>query len=362
MTDVKYNYPGLYRDKTPAGTVRWMVRKEGEKAKRLRIPVGPDHVDFLNHYYAARAGETWEPARKVTAPKQSFAWLVQSYLERLEGEVPARISSPLTLRKRRSQLHRVCDVTDADGDRYAVLDLDMPPAAFVRARNTMAATPAEADNTMKAVRAMYRHAIELGLVDHNPAEGIAKIHQNRGGAVAWSADDVRKYRAAHPPGTMAHLYLTLLMFTGCRIGDACRLGRGHETRRDGLLCLEWQPVKKGSAPVAIPMPAQLEAATRAVSIIGPTYILNEQGRPFKNAASMGIRARKWFDAAGLPDRSSHGVRKALAEFLAEAGCTQHQIMAIMSHNQAKTSEIYTRAADRRALAGSAAQAMGAIQW
>lgn len=359
---MKYNYPGLYLDKTPAGTERWMVRKEGEKSKRMRIPVSPDHVDFLHHYYAARAGERWEPKRKVTAPKHSFRWLVQSYLEKLESEVSAGSASPITLRKRKSQLLRLCEHTDSDGDAYGTLDLDMPPAAFVRARNAMAATPAEADNTLKAVRAMYRHAIELALVETNPAEGIAKIHISKGGAIPWSADDLRAFRKAHPPGTMPHLYLTLLMFTGCRIEDAAKLGRSHEVRREGQVWLEWQPSKKGSAPVSMPMAKPLFDATRAMTVQGQTYILNSHGRPFKSSASLGVRARKWLDSAGLQGRSSHGVRKALAEFLAEAGCTQHQIMAILSHTQAKTSEIYTKGAERRALAASAAQAMGAIKW
>ena len=43
----------------------------------------------------------------------------------------------------------------------------------------------------------------------------------------------------------------------------------------------------------------------------------------------------------------------MEELRAEAGCASHQIMAIMAHTQAKTSEIDTRAAERRILAADA---------
>jgi len=56
------------------------------------------------------------------------------------------------------------------------------------------------------------------------------------------------------------------------------------------------------------------------------------------------------------------VRKAVAEMMAEAGCTQHQIMAVMAHTQAKTSEIYTKGAARRVMASDGLQALANLDW
>ena len=70
----------------------------------------------------------------------------------------------------------------------------------------------------------------------------------------------------------------------------------------------------------------------------------------------------WCAQAGLADRSSHGIRKAVAEMMAEAGASQHQIMAVMAHTQAKTSEIYTKGAARRILAADGMQALSALDW
>ena len=58
--------------------------------------------------------------------------------------------------------------------------------------------------------------------------------------------------------------------------------------------------------------------------------------------------------AGLPDRCVlHGVRKAAARRLAEAGCSAKQIAAITGHASLDEVERYTKAADQKRLAKDA---------
>ncbi len=66
--------------------------------------------------------------------------------------------------------------------------------------------------------------------------------------------------------------------------------------------------------------------------------------------------------AGLADRSSHGIRKAVAVIMAKAWTIEHQIKAGMAHTQAKTSEIRVRGAARRILAADGMQALSAPDW
>ncbi|WP_370286896.1 tyrosine-type recombinase/integrase [Pseudooceanicola nanhaiensis] len=358
---VKHDFPGWYQERLPSGNVRNIVRKEGDKRKKTTIPVGPEHHNFLNHYWAARAGQKWAK-EKSTGAEKSLGWLRHEYLAYLERLVAGGNASPLTLKQRRSLLTRLCRFSDADGDAYSDLHLDMPTDAFIRVRNAMAATPAEADNMMKAARSMYAFAIELGLLEANPLAGIAKIHRSKGGAKPWTADDLRKYRERHPPGTMAHLYLTLLMFTGTRIGDAIWLGRKHEVADAGQVWLEWQPGKKGSRKVSLPILPPLLRATRGMTVQGEAYILNERGRPFKNSETLRTRVRRWCDQAGLEERSSHGVRKAMATLLSEAGCSDKQVGAILSHSKAATTAIYTESAQRRILSADAMDALRGLEW
>jgi enterobacteria phage integrase len=77
------------------------------------------------------------------------------------------------------------------------------------------------------------------------------------------------------------------------------------------------------------------------------------GQPFSlkgfgNFVSDAIRA------AELPARcKAHGLRKAAARRLAEAGCTAKQIQAITGHKSLEEVERYTRKADQRHLARQA---------
>ena len=360
--DVRVDFPGLLIERMASGALRYRVRVEGNKAKRIRLPVGPDHPDFGNLYWAARGGEIaklQDPPKPVT---RSLEWLVRQYLTHLTALAEAGGASPSTLRQRKSLLTRLCDMTDDDEDRYAGLDMDLPPAFFVTARNKWLAKSAEADNLTKAARAMYAWACDTGLAEINPTIGVANIHRSKGGAKPWTASDLKAFRSQHPPGTTPYLWLTLTMFTACRIGDAIWLGRGSEVEVAGLQWLRFQPRKKGSALVEIPIMPPLLRATRDAKVQGAAYLLTKHGRPFTSDKSLGNQVRIWCDDAGLPDRSAHGVRKAMAELLAESGCTQHQIMAVMAHTQAKTSEVYTKGAQRRILAADAAKALAGFSW
>jgi len=362
VESVRVDFPGLLIERHRNGSTRYRVRVEGRKAVRIHIPCGPEAPDFAHYYHAARAGECWQPP-KPRAVERSLDWLCGRYLDFLGKMAEAGQMSPATLKQRRSVLTRLCDHLDDDGDRYGDADMDAPTSAFVAVRNAWAAHPGAADNLIKSVRAVYKWAIDAGEMGHNPASGIGPINTSpQGGAVPWTAADLKKFKDRHPAGTTAHLWLTLQAFTACRIGDAIWLGRDQETSRGGQVWLEWQPRKKGSAFVSLPMLPPLHDATRAARVVGPTYLLNEKGKPFASVEALRVRVQRWCEAAGLPGRSSHGIRKAMAETMAEAGCSQHQIMAVMAHTQAKTSEIYTKGAERRILAAEGVRALASLDW
>lgn len=359
---MKIHLTGFVIERNRNGSPRYRVRVEGQPGSKITIPVGPDHKDFQNHYQAARAGDTWK-SPIANAPVESLDWLAGKYLTFLEKMVDASQMSPATLKQRRSVLTRLCDFQDSEGGRYGDFHIDAPTAAFVEIRDAWADKPGAADNLTKSIRAVYKWAMERGIAKTNPAAGIGNINTNpKGGAKAWTAHHLKKFKERHPFGTTAHLWLTLQAFTACRIGDAVWLGRDQEVTYNGDIWLEWQPRKKGSAPVSLPMLPPLYEATRHNKVVGSAYILSEKGKPFRDMEALRSRVQKWCTQAEIPGYSSHGVRKAVGELLAEAGCSQHQIMSVMAHTQAKTSEIYTRGAERRVLAGDAMRAIAHLKW
>jgi integrase len=83
-----------------------------------------------------------------------------------------------------------------------------------------------------------------------------------------------------------------------------------------------------------------------------TFLVTEFGKPFM-AAGFGNWFREQCDMANLRHCSAHGLRKAAARRLAEAGCTEHEIAAITGHASLREVVRYTKAADQRRLATAA---------
>ena len=154
---------------------------------------------------------------------------------------------------------------------------------------------------------------------------------------------------------MAHLALTLFVFTAARIEDVAKFGRHNEVARSGTTFLEWQPAKRGSSFVSIPILPPLERAISAQTIVGPTYLLNA-----KDAFGNWFRDR--VREAGLENRSPHGIRKAAGELLALQGASQYHIMAVHGHSSAQTSEVYTAKVNRARLAEEAMQKLAGLEW
>jgi integrase len=76
-----------------------------------------------------------------------------------------------------------------------------------------------------------------------------------------------------------------------------------------------------------------------------TFLLTEFGAPF-SAAGFGNWFRDRWNEAGLPHCSAHGLRKACATRLANAGCTTEQIKAITGHKTLSEVARYTKVADQ----------------
>ncbi|MDJ0631220.1 MAG: tyrosine-type recombinase/integrase [Rhodobacter sp.] len=349
---MRINLPGLIKEKQRSGGTRWRVRVKGQKHKRILLPVGPDHPDFNRLYTAARNGQATEASRheRPDVIPGSFEWLTQRFIDHMERQVAAGQLDASTLKQRAAFYDRLIA-------RFGQKVMAMPRHKVLEIRDEMVGTPGAADNMVKSIRALFKWAVDRGHVQENPAAGIGRISRGSG-ATPWTPADVDQFRKFHAPGSMAHFALTLFMFSGCRIGDAVLLGRSNVA--DGML--HWQPTKRGSAAVSVPILPPLEAAIRSQTVVGPTFLLTALGKPFASSTAFGNRFRKWCAEAELQGRSPHGIRKALAELLAERGLSQFHIMAVLGHTQAKTSEVYTRGVDRTRLATEAFAAMKSIEW
>lgn len=362
---MKHHFPGLKKDHTAAGTLRWRVRMEGNRNKLTKIPMGPGEPGFDEHYHAARAGQKLEVAKPVRANKGTLDELCDRFLVWMKGQVDAGNLSAMTLSSRRTGLAQACETRDPDGDRTGALDADLPREAFIYIRDAFAERTGAAATCLKALRAAYAWGEDRGYPSSSPVFSVKSGHRSKGGAIPWSAHDVERFLATHGPGTMARLWFCLSYDSHGRIGDMHWLGCGNEAIHNGDPYLEWQPSKKGSAFVSIPL-GEMLATELQYHEDRDTYLVTEYGKPFASAGSLDNRVRKWIIAAGLSKtvrneageievkatRSQHGIRKGVAELMAERGATEYELMAAFGWTDTKTPSIYTKKFERRGAATS----------
>jgi len=163
----------------------------------------------------------------------------------------------------------------------------------------------------------------------------------------WSEDEIALFEAAHPIGTRGRLAMALLLYTAARRGDAVLFGRQH-TSTGRLLYRQQKTGGRLSIPIH-PVLAEIIAATPTENL---TFLVTPRGNPY-TAAGFGHAMRKWCDEAGLPQCSAHGLRKAQARRLAEAGCSTHEIASITGHKTLAEVQRYSDAADQSRLADAA---------
>lgn len=322
----------------PTGKVRRYFRRHGRRI--CVLPGEPGSDEFMRAYAAALKSTEGiakpQPARLIG--RGTIAALVAEYkataaYTQLRATTQATYSGILS------------GLVDRHGHR---------PVATMRAeevrklRDAKQGAPAAANNLLRMLRLLMRHAVDYGWRRDDPTRDVRPIKRKTEGFLAWTEADITAFERGHPEGSRARLALALLLYTGQRRSDVIRMGRQHV--RDGELTITQQ---KTGAVVTVPLHARLLAEIDRHPRDRLTFLLTAAGKPF-SAAGFGNWFREVCDAAGLKGLSAHGLRKAASRRLAEAGCTDREIMAITGHETEKEVTRYTRAADRERMARAAA--------
>ena len=222
-------------------------------------------------------------------------------------------------------------------------------------RDEKAAYPEAANNRIKALRQLFAWATspEYRYATKNPARDVGKLRsRNPDGIRAWSEADAARYEARHPIGTKARLAFDLLLFTGVRRSDVVRLGPQME--RDGKLVFtetkgSARTVKAHELPILPPLRQSIDA-TQTGHLV---YLVTAWGRPH-SVKAFGNWFKKRCREAGLEGLSAHGLRKLGAQRCAEAGASEHQLMALFGWTNPQQAAVYTKKANRAKLEASAA--------
>lgn len=215
-----------------------------------------------------------------------------------------------------------------------------------------AATPAAANNLLRMLRTLLNFAVEVGMRPDNPALGVRGFRRRGDGFHTWSEEEIAAFEARHSIGTKARLALGLMLFTGQRRSDAVRMGWQHVA--GGAIFVRQQ---KTGTRLEIPVHPELARILDGAERKQLTFLTTSYGKAF-TPAGFGNWFRQRCDEAGLPHCAAHGLRKAAARRLAEAGCSNQVIKSITGHKSDREVSIYTEAADQKVRAAQAIRALG----
>ena len=332
---LRLQYVQKFKDRY--GAWRYYLRRRGAKAIAL-----PDRADpgFLAAYQAALAQSATKPQAARFAPR-SLEALTRSYFDS-PVFVQLRASTQANYRRLIMRLLR------AHAEKPVVL---LDPAGVRMIVHGLANTPSAANHTLRMIRTLMRHAIELGWCDVDPTRDVRRLKTRSEGPETWTEEDISAFEAHWPIGSKPRLALALLLYTGQRRSDVVRMGWQHI--RGGAI--EVRQVKTG-ARLLIPMHRALSAIIEREPRDRLTFLVTGEARSPKPYTPNGfyMRFSVWREAAGIvAGKSPHGLRKAAARRLAEEGCTAHQIAAVTGHKTLAEVQRYTIAADQVKLAEQA---------
>lgn len=323
------------------GKPRFYFRRAG--FKKVPLPGLPWSPQFMAAYEEALAGQPAQLGSAKVVPGTLRALAISYY-----SSLDFRSMKASTQSVYRNIVDRFCKETDKDGrdfgDKRAAL---LQREHVIKLMAARAEKPESANGLRKALRAMMKHAVDIGMRVDDPTRDVRAIRVKSDGFHSWTDEEIVQFEGRHSIGSRARLAFALLLYTGQRRSDVVRMGRQH--MRAGVINL--RQIKTG-AELDIPVHPTLAAIIAETPSNHLTFLTTQFGQPFK-AAGFGNWFRERCDEAGLKHCSAHGLRKAAARRLAEAGCTEHEIAAITGHASLREITRYTKAADQKKLAASA---------
>lgn len=219
-------------------------------------------------------------------------------------------------------------------------------------------TPGKANNLKATLSVLFEFAIlqEPAWRETNPAKRVPKLAL--GEHRAWTDDELARFEARWPLGTIQRTLYAILLYTGQRksgVHPMC-----WEDISDEVIRVEKQKQRKmrgkghgKSKYLWIPVHPRLREALNAWTKTGHHLFNSSKGTLY--CSNMLYRLlRRAIEDAGLSSKCvAHGLRKSAARLLAEAGCSAREIMAITGHETLEQVEFYTEAVSQVALAKKA---------
>ena len=329
---IRLKYVHAFRDRM--GRMRYYFRRHG---KRATLPGLPGSDEFMAAYAAQLREMPKQVEPRPKAAPGTFAALAIRYYGSPQYQSLSTTS--------RGNYRRVIDgFLEEHGHRQAH---QMTREHVDIIIGKMANKPGAGIILLKRLRTLIRYAMALGWTDRDPTAGVKAYRSKE--IHTWNEDEITAFEKHWPEGSRERLAFALLLYTGQRGSDVHRM-LWTDIVGDTIRVAQQKTAAKLNIPIHASLSRLLAIANpdQATTLIATAYSKPFSVKGFGNMMSSAIRS------AGLPRRCKpHGLRKAAARRLAEAGCSASEIMAITGHKTLAEVERYTRAAEQERLARQA---------
>lgn len=207
-------------------------------------------------------------------------------------------------------------------------------------------TPAAANGLLKLIRRLCRFALRREFIRRDPTFGVKPFKTNADGYHVWTDAEIERFESFHGIESLAVRALRLALYTGAARQDLAAMGRQNvRGSRIGYRR------GKTDGEVDLPIMPELDEVLSFVPADQLLFMTWGDGRPYK-PETFGNWFHEQCVAAGLPHCPLHGLRKAGATRLANAGATEFEVMAFLGHKTPNEARTYTKKANRTTLGDS----------
>lgn len=280
----------------------WRGTDGRKRTVRHRLPDRDDPrflAEYQRHYVEATG---------AVALEGSMAELVARY-RMTQGY---RQLAPSTRRDRDGMLD---EIVEKHGTKpYA----ELTKGKLKQLRDELGDTPGKANKFISVMSVLFKAGIDLEMVAHNPAADIPRLPI--GEYEPWSEKQISAVMERASP--MMRLAVTLMLYTGQRVGDVCRM-RWADIE-DGVIHVVQQKTGK---EVWVPLHSAVKDELKRIPRHITHLLCNRFGRPMRPLVLWREFDRLREDLR-LGDICLHGLRKNAVNALLEAGCTAAEVASI----------------------------------
>jgi integrase len=307
------------------------VRVSLKGIHKLRIKLAGGNVAF--YYYAWRGGPrlAGEPGSPEFLASYTAAHATRrepdgsSFHSVIVGYKKSEDFLGLKPRTKADYLQHIARIETKFGDLpLAALDDARVTRDFLEWRDSMAASPRQADYAWIVLMRLLSWARAGGLTLYRPPERVKRLYKADRSEKIWDEPQIATFM--HVASEPLQRALVLALETGQRQGDLLVL---PWSAYDGT----WIKLRQGKTgrKVSIPVTRRLRAVLENTPRTATVILANKRGiawQPNRFRKAWGDAARK----AKIEDRTFHDLRGTAVTRLAEAGCSAAEIAAITGHS------------------------------